>query len=152
MSVWRQLTRGLRVLANRDAADQDVADEVEHYLDEATSELVAKGMTPDAARRAARLEVGNASVVREQVRAGGWEHVLGTVAADLRYAGRQMRRRPGFAATAILILGLGIGAVTAIFSAVNPILLEPLPYPGAGHIVMIWEGRGGGGRMGSFGT
>ena len=57
---------------------------------------------------------------------------------DFRYALRQLRKNPGFACTAILILGLGIGATTAIFSAVNPILFEPLPYPLAGRIVMIW--------------
>ena len=57
---------------------------------------------------------------------------------DFRYAVRQLRRKPGFACTAILILGLGIGATTAIFSAVNPILFEPLPYPQARQIMMIW--------------
>jgi putative ABC transport system permease protein len=57
---------------------------------------------------------------------------------DIRYAVRQLRKNPGFACTAILILGLGMGATTAIFSAVNPILFEPLPYPHAGQIMMIW--------------
>lgn len=56
---------------------------------------------------------------------------------DLRYAWRQLRKSPGFACTAILILGLGIGGTTAIFSALNPILFEPLPYPHAGRILMI---------------
>src|SRR5271154_769504 len=58
---------------------------------------------------------------------------------DLEYALRQLRKNPGFACTAIVILGLGIGASTAIFSAVNPILFEPLPYPHAGRIMMIWD-------------
>jgi putative ABC transport system permease protein len=58
---------------------------------------------------------------------------------DLRYAWRQLRNRPGFACAVIVILGLGIGATTAIFSAVNPILFEPLPYPHAGRIVTIWD-------------
>jgi putative ABC transport system permease protein len=58
---------------------------------------------------------------------------------DLRYSLRQLRRNPGFAGTAIVILGLGIGATTAIFSAVNPILFEPLPYPQASRIMMIWD-------------
>ncbi|HEY4766003.1 MAG TPA: ABC transporter permease [Candidatus Sulfotelmatobacter sp.] len=57
---------------------------------------------------------------------------------DFHYALRQLRKNPGFACTAILILGLGIGATTAIFSAVNPILFEPLPYPHASRIMMIW--------------
>jgi putative ABC transport system permease protein len=57
---------------------------------------------------------------------------------DTRYAWRQLRKNPGFALTAIVILGLGIGATTAIFSAVKPILFEPLPYPQANRIMMIW--------------
>ena len=64
---WRQLTRGLRVLANRDACDRDLDDEVQHYLEEATADLVATGLSPDQARRAARLEIGNATVIREQM-------------------------------------------------------------------------------------
>jgi putative ABC transport system permease protein len=58
---------------------------------------------------------------------------------DFHYALRQVRNNPGFACTAIIILGLGIGACTAIFSAVNPILFEPLPYPHASRIMMIWD-------------
>jgi len=58
---------------------------------------------------------------------------------DLRFGLRQLRQRPGFACLAIVILGLGIGASTAIFSAVNPILFEPLPYPHASRIMMIWD-------------
>ena len=66
---------------------------------------------------------------------------------DFRYALRQLRKNPGFACTAILILGLGIGATTAIFSAVNPILFEPLPYPQASGIVMIWDATEDGTRI-----
>jgi len=57
---------------------------------------------------------------------------------DIRYAVRQLRKHLGFTCTAVLILGLGIGASTAIFSAVNPILFEPLPYPHASRIMTIW--------------
>jgi predicted permease len=66
---------------------------------------------------------------------------------DLRYALRQLRRNPGFTCTAIVILGLGIGASTAIFSAVNPILFEPLPYPHASRIMMIWYAAEDGSRI-----
>jgi putative ABC transport system permease protein len=66
---------------------------------------------------------------------------------DLRYALRQLRKNPGFTCTAIVILGLGIGASTAIFSAVNPILFEPLPYPHASRIMMIWYAADDGSRI-----
>jgi putative ABC transport system permease protein len=68
-----------------------------------------------------------------------------SILQDFRYALRQLRKAPGFACATILILGLGIGATTAIFSAVNPILFEPLPYPHASRIMMIWD-RGDGGQ------
>jgi putative ABC transport system permease protein len=139
MSLWRQLTRGLRVLTNRTAADQDVADEVEDYLEQATAALVERGHSPGDARRVARLQLGNTTMLREQVRAYGWENMIGTWYADLRYAVRRLRNSPGFATVGTLTLALGIGASTAIFSAVNPILFEPLPYPHAGRIMMIWD-------------
>jgi len=66
---------------------------------------------------------------------------------DFHYGLRQLRKNPGFAGTAILILGLGIGATTAIFSAVNPILFEPLPYPHASRIMMIWYAAADGSRI-----
>lgn len=137
MSLWRQLTRGLHVLAHRSAADREVADEVQHYLDETTAALIATGRSAEDARRAARLEIGNATFVREQVRVQGWENAVATLLADLRYGARCLRDRPGFTGVSVLTLALGIGASTAIFSAVNPILFESLPYPDAGRIVMI---------------
>ncbi len=120
-------------------ADQEVTDEAQHYLEQATAAHVVRGLSPADALRAARLEVGNAVGVREQVRDYGWENVIGTFFADLRYAGRRLRSNPGFAAVSVLTLALGIGASTAIFSAVNPILFEPLPYPHPKQVIMIWD-------------
>ena len=139
MSFWRQLTRGLRALTNREAADQDVSDEVQHYFEQAVAEFEAQGLSRDEARRAAQLELGNTSIARELVRSYGWENLMRTFFADLKYAGRQLRRNPGFAAVGVLTLALGIGASTAIFSAVSPILFESLPYPHADRIMMIWD-------------
>jgi putative ABC transport system permease protein len=144
MSFWRQIRHGLYVLINRPAADRDVADEVDDYLEQATAALVAGGLDPHEARRAARLELGSPGALREQVRGYGWEHAIGTLFSDLHYAARQLLRNPGSALIATLTLALGVGASTAIFSAVNPILFKPLPYPHASRLMMIWEMRSDG--------
>ena len=153
MSLWRQLTRGLRVLTRRAAADQDLDEEVEHYLEQATAAGIARGLTPEEARRGARLELGSATALRQEVRASGWEHLVGTALADLRYAGRRLRSEPGFTVVTILTLAVGIGATTAIVSAVGPVLFQPLPYPEPGRIVSIHDLARDGSRMsGSFGV
>ena len=147
MSLWRQLARGLRVLGNRAAADREIADEVHHYLEESTAAFLARGFSPDEARRAARLELGGTTAVREQVRGYGWENMIDTLSGDLRYAARRLARNPGFTAVSILTLGLGIGASTAIFSVVDAVLLRALPYPNPQGIVRVWEQAPDGHRM-----
>ena len=137
MSFWRHLARGLRALANRRAADQDIADEVESYLEQASAALEASGLSPDEARHAARLDFGNATAVREQVRSYGWENAIAAALSDLRYAARRLRGNPGFTAVSVLTLALGIGASTAIFSLIDGVLLKPLPYPRSGQIVAL---------------
>lgn len=150
--VWRQLTRGLRALLHRQAADQDVADEVQDYLDQAAAAHRERGLSPLDALRAARLELGNVTSVREQVRGVGWENALEVLLADLRYGARRLRRTPGFTVVAVLTLAIGIGATTAIFGAINPILIEDLPYRDPDRIMALVEVASGGGRNGgSFG-
>jgi predicted permease len=151
--VWRQLTRGLRGLLQRRAVDQDAADEVADYLEQAAAAHRARGLSPAEAVRAARLELGNVTGVRERMREAGWESVIDACVADLRYAVRRLRGAPGFTAVTVLTLALAIGATTAIFSAVNPILFEPLPYPHAGRILVIDDyGTGGAPADVTFGT
>ena len=152
MSLWRQLTHGLRVLTNRSVADRELDDEVRDYLEQATGDAIAKGLSPQEARRRAFIELGSASAARDQVRSAGWEDVCATFFADLRFAARQLRTHRGFTAVAVLTLALAIGATTAIFSVVNPVLFETLPYPHARQLVMVWEKLGSGARMPSFGT
>ncbi len=137
MSLIRQFARGLRALLRRDEANRDVDDELRQYLDASEAAHVARGLTAADARRAAMLEIGNTTVAREQVRTSGWEHVVETTLADVRYAFRGLAHNPGFTATAVITLALGIGASTTVFSAVNPILIEPLPFPHADRIVTV---------------
>jgi putative ABC transport system permease protein len=140
MSLWRQITRGVRVLTHRSAAD-DVDDEVRHYFEETIGALIARGLSPDEARRTARLELGTMAVVSEDVRSYGWENVVSTAIVDLRYGLRRLRATPGVTAISILTLAIGVGWTTAIFGAVYPILFQPLPYPQPGRIVSVLEWR-----------
>lgn len=144
MRFIRHVLHGIRALLRSRQADADVEDEIAHYLDEATAQHEARGLSPRAARRAARLEMGGAVVAREQVRSSGWEHVVESTAADVRHALRRLRQNPGFTLTAVATLAIGIGASTAVFSAVSPVLLEPLPYPDAERLVTIddWSADG----------
>ena len=152
MSLWRQFTRGLRGLTRRSATEQDLTDEVQDYLAHAAAAHRAAGLAPEDAARAARLEAGSATSLREQVRGYGWENALLTFLADLRYAARRLRSAPGFTLLTMLTLALGLGGTTAIFSAVQPILFAPLPYPDPSRIAMVWEIRSDGGRNeGTFG-
>ena len=137
MSLWRHLTHGVRVLTQATRADRELDEEVRHYVEEATNAYIAQGLPAEAARRAARMDIGNALVVREHVRSSAWEWVVMTTASDLRYAVRRLRTAPTFAVVSIVTLALGIGATTAIFSAVKPILLAPLPYRQPSRITTI---------------
>jgi predicted permease len=137
VSLWRQISRGVRVLFDRKAADREIADEVESYFQQVTEAWMERGLAPEDARRAARLEMGSPIAVREQVREYGWENSVDTLFADLRYAIRRLSRTPSFTAATVLMIALGIGAATAIFSAVAGVLLKPLPYPHSDRLVAL---------------
>ena len=141
MAFWRQLTHGLRVLVNRFDADEEVGDEVRHYIEEATAAHVARGLSPADALRAARLEVGNVTTVREEVRSHGWENVVSSFAADLRYAGRMLRKSPVFTVVVIAVISLGTGAVTTVYSAMNALVFRPLPGVAGGDRLVTMERR-----------
>ena len=139
VSLWRHAARGVRALVNPNSADRDLDDEVTHYLDSLTDDLVAAGHTPADARRLAAIRLGSTTTTREQVRAYGWENVIESIITDARYSARRLRTSPGFTTVTAVTLALGIGSAAAIFSAVNPILFEPLPYPSAQRIVSITD-------------
>ena len=127
---WRRFFR-------RSSWDRDRAEELRSYLDIETDENIARGMSPDAARRAAHLKLGNTVRIREEIYRMNTIGPLETFGRDLRLALRGMRRRPGFTLAVVLTLALGIGAYTAIFGVVDGVLIKPLPYPNAGELVSI---------------
>jgi putative ABC transport system permease protein len=146
MSFWRQVTHGLRGLLRRKERDREIDDEVQSYFDELTAAYRARGLTEEEARQAARRECGSPHVAKEQMRTFGWENGVRRFGGDLRLAMRQLRRNPIFAITVVLMLGIGIGANTAIFTFVNSLLLRPLPYPEPNRLVMIYAELGNSSR------
>jgi putative ABC transport system permease protein len=116
---------------------------MDQHLAMQTEENIRSGMTPVEARRQARLKCGGAESIREDYHAEEGLPLLENLIHDTRFTLRILRRSPGFTIVVILTLALAIGACTAIFSAVNPILFEPLPYPHANRILTIWSTFGG---------
>ena len=127
MSLWRQLTHGIRALIRRSRTDQDIDDEVQHFYEEAVAAHASNGLSAQEARRAARIEVGSSAAMAEQIRAYGWENVLTTTLSDLRFAARVLRKSPVFSVVVVLVVSLGSGALTTLFSALNALVLRPLP-------------------------
>ena len=121
--------------------DDELDEELRSHLEMRVADNINAGMAPVEARFDARKRFGNTSLVKEDARARdiiGW---LETVAGDLRYATRVLRKNPGFAVTAVLTLALGIGVNTAFFSVVNGVLLNPLPYPHPEQLVALDESK-----------
>lgn len=123
--------------------DSDLEDELRFHIEQRVDENIAAGMSAAEARRDAQLRFGNSTLLKEAARENEIMVWLETAIKDARYALRGLRRSPGFAATAILSLGLGIGANTAIFSFVNALLLKHLPVPEPTLLVQLAEYEGG---------
>jgi putative ABC transport system permease protein len=138
MSFWRFFSLGMGSLLHRQRREREIDDEVLQFYDEAIVAYRERGLSEEEARREVRRDLGSPEVACEQVSSYGWENTVRSFAADLVFAGRQLRRNPGFTAISIVTLALGIGASTAIFSAINPILFKPLPYPEPDRVLMVW--------------
>ncbi len=127
----------IKALVRRRRLERDLDDELRFHLAMREQKLVESGVAPEEARRAARLSLGNPVALQEETREVWKLPFLETLWQDIRYGLRQLRRNPGFAAVAIITLGLGIGANTAIFSVIDTVLLRPLPFPHSGRLVSV---------------
>jgi predicted permease len=133
----RRLLRRLTRLFWRRRDAEALREELAFHIDEEADDRVAAGAAPDAARRAARRELGNTTLVMEDTRAVWTWPALERVVADVRYALRRAVRAPVFSLVAVGSLALGIGANAAAFSLYNAVLLRPLPVPGASALVNL---------------
>lgn len=127
ISLWRHLARGVRALGSEREVDRDMRDELAHYADQLVESKISAGEAPEMARRAVQREVGNMTNIREDVRASLWETSVSSAWSDARYAVRTLRRNPVFSLVVILVIAIGIGAVTTIFAGANAYLFKPLP-------------------------
>src|SRR5258708_14124988 len=128
-------------------ADADVRDEIAFHIDGLVAQQGAAGLPETEARRVAEQRFGNADDIGRAMRALASQREttmrrtewLDTVLHDARYGVRQLLKTPAFTAVAVVTLGLGIGANSAIFSVVYSVLLHPLPYANADRVVTLWE-------------
>src|SRR5271157_2803613 len=107
----------------------DLAEEMRIHLEERTEQFVGEGMSRQEAELAARRAFGNSTVLEERSREVWQWTLMRSIGADLKLVFRRLGKSPGFAATVILTLAIGIGANTAVFSVLNSVLFKPLPYP-----------------------
>jgi predicted permease len=129
---WRRFFR-------RNRSDAELQQELDAYVEDETAENIARGMSPEDARRKARIKLGNRETVRDMLWQQNTITVLASFFRDLKYAARSLSRSRGFAAIAILVMALGIGVNVALFTVVHSILLKPLPYRDSGRLATIYQ-------------
>jgi len=148
-AFWQRL---LGLLRSR-RPEREFAAELDGHIAMHTDDGIRAGLTPSEARRQALIRLGGAEQTRQAHRERRTLPWLETLLRDMHFGLRTMAHNPGFTAVAALTLAIGIGASTAIFSTIKPILIEPLPYPRSSRLMMLWEMRKSGAPMAvTFGT
>ena len=135
----RGLRLRLRLLLRRRAVENEMEEELRFHLEEEVRKNLRSGMAPREARRQAALAFGGSERVKEELRRGRGLGPLEDLAKDGRHSLRQLRRRPVFAAVAVLTLAIGIGANTGVFSVVNGLLLRDRPYRSPERLVHVYS-------------
>lgn len=136
MPMYRRFVSTLQTLFRKVTLDDELDQELQSHVRMLTDEKIASGMDEAAARREALLELGGFDQVKEAVRARRLGAPLDTWLQDVRYAVRTLSNRPGFTIVALLILALGIGATTSLFSTIHSVLLRGVPFPEPERLVI----------------
>lgn len=139
MSFFSDAAERIKSLFLGRRQEREMAEELRFHVDREAEERLRRGATPEAARREALLAFGGVEQYKEEVRDARGTRPLEELGADFRYAVRGLRRNPGFTVTAVLVLGLGLGATTAVFSVVDSVVLAELPYPDPDRLVRVVE-------------
>jgi macrolide transport system ATP-binding/permease protein len=129
----------LRVLARRQHVEDELQQELQNHLEREAQKYCERGVSPESAKRQARLALGGLEQVRQKCREARGTRLLEELLQDLRFAVRQLRKNPVFTLTAILVFGLGIAASTAIYAFVNEALVKPLPYRNPSTLMALYE-------------
>ncbi|MGE0454954.1 MAG: ADOP family duplicated permease [Vicinamibacteria bacterium] len=137
MRALARLRHSLRALLRRDRLERELDLELRTHLELEIEQNRARGMREDEARRAALLAFGGVEQTKEACRDSRGTRLLETLAQDVRYALRSLRRAPAYTLAAVVTLGLGIGANSAVFSVVRGVLLQPLPYERGDQVVVL---------------
>jgi predicted permease len=140
----------LKQLFTRRRLYSELSEEIQAHLDEKVEELVASGMSPEAARHAARREFGNVGLAEENAREAWRWPTIEDFFLDVRYALRTLRHNPGFTVVGLLTIAIGIGANTAAFSVVNGVLLKPLNYPKPEELIALHQVAPGAAGLADF--
>jgi predicted permease len=137
MRLLSNVIDGFRSLFRKGAIESEMDEELRGFVEASTADKLRRGMTPDQALRAARVEMGSANAVKHHIRSGAWETKVEVFSLDLWYGIRMLVRSPGFTAVAVLTLALGIGANTAIFQLLDAVRLRNLPVMNPGELTVV---------------
>jgi predicted permease len=138
------LPKNLKAFFQKRKTDSDLNDELRFHLEKEVELNIARGMSADEARRRALIAFGGVQQTRENVRQVRWTRFIESLFQDVRYAGRMLRKSPGFTAMAVLTMALGIGMNTAIFSLIDDVLFRALPARHAEELVVLrWHSHSG---------